>query len=225
MQNKLIIFDIDGTLTNTNHVDSVCFEKAIQDTLSITSIDTNWHNYKYSTDSGILTEIFQSKLNRDPTSHEIKIIRNKFVTYLKAAFEQNNLLCVPIDGSQNILENISSFGWNVGIATGGWEKSAVLKLMTTQIKYQDIPLAHSDDHFEREKIISIAISRAQHFYKKMSYEKIIYVGDRSWDRKAAKNLGIDFIGVGIDLIAENKDYFHIRDYTNNQLENYLIEAS
>ena len=47
MQNKLIVFDIDGTLTNTNHVDSVFFEKAILDILPISSIDTEWHNYKY----------------------------------------------------------------------------------------------------------------------------------------------------------------------------------
>lgn len=226
MQNKLIIFDIDGTLTNTNHADSACFEKAILDTFSIPSIDTNWYNYKYSTDLGIVTEIVQSELNRAPTQNEIETVRDKFVKYLEATFEKNNTLCVPIEGSQNIFEKVSSLGWDIGIATGAWEKSAVLKLKTAQIEYRDTPIAHSDDHFEREKIISIAINRAERLYKKISYEKIIYVGDRLWDRRAAKNLEIDFIGVGDDLSTENnKDYFHIFDYTQNQLENYLINAT
>jgi phosphoglycolate phosphatase-like HAD superfamily hydrolase len=153
MQNKLIIFDIDGTLTNTNHIDSICFEKAILDSLSIISIDTNWHNYKYSTDLGIITEIIQARLNRSPTLMEIETIKNKFITYLEAAFAENSLLCVPIEGAQRIFENISALGWDVGIATGGWEKSAVLKLKTAQIPYQNMPIAHSDDHVEREKII------------------------------------------------------------------------
>jgi hypothetical protein len=43
------------------------------------SIDTNWRNYKYSTDTGIVTEIVQKKLNRDPTFSEIELIKSKFV--------------------------------------------------------------------------------------------------------------------------------------------------
>lgn len=139
MQNKLIIFDIDGTLINTNHVDSICFEKAIQDTFLTFKIDTDWHNYKYSTDSGIVTEIIQSKLNRNPTSLEILIIKNKFVSYLEAAFLEDNSLCTPIDGSQTIFESILPRGWDIGIATGGWEKSALLKLKTAQIDTKIFP--------------------------------------------------------------------------------------
>ena len=223
MQNKLVIFDIDGTLTNTNHVDSVCFEKAILDTFSITSIDTNWHNYKYSTDLGIVTEIIQARLNRSPTPQEIEKIRDKFVKYLEATFSEDSLLCVPIDGSQRIFENISALGWDVAIATGGWKKSAVLKLKTAQIQYQNAPIAHSDDHFEREKIISIAINRAEQFYQKPSYEKVIYVGDRVWDKKAANQLKVDFIGIGSELgLIDSKDFMCISNYTNAQLEKCII---
>jgi hypothetical protein len=83
VQNKIVVFDIDATLTNTNHVDGFLFEKAILDTLQICSIDTDWHNYKYSTDTGILNEIVQLKLGRDPTYNEIEAIKNKFVSYQK----------------------------------------------------------------------------------------------------------------------------------------------
>lgn len=216
MQNKLVIFDIDGTLTNTNHVDSICFEKAILDTLPI---DTNWANYKYSTDWGIVTEIIQTRLNRPPTSKQIETIRDKFVKNLEAKFAEDSLLCVPIDGSQRIFENISALGWDTAIATGGWEKSAILKLKTAQIQYQNSPIAHSDDHFEREKIISIAINRAEQFYKKPSYGKVIYIGDRVWDKKAANNLTIGFIGIGSEFgLLDSKDFICISNFTNAQLE-------
>jgi len=42
MKHQLIIFDIDGTLTNTNHIDALCFEKAIIEVLSLPSINTNF---------------------------------------------------------------------------------------------------------------------------------------------------------------------------------------
>lgn len=53
MNDKLIIFDIDGTLTNTNESDALCFEMAIKDRLNLAFIDTNWHNYKYSTEKQV----------------------------------------------------------------------------------------------------------------------------------------------------------------------------
>lgn len=222
MQNKLILYDIDGTLTNTNHVDSVSFEKAILDILPISSIDSQWHNYKYSTDTGIISEIIQLKLNRDPMLEEIEFIKNRFVSYLTTAFTEDKLHCVPISGSQIIFSKVFQLGWDIGLATGGWEKSALLKLSTAKIPHQAIPIAHSDDHIERENIISIAISRAQLYYKKQSYSKVVYVGDRLWDKTAATNLKINFIGIGDALrIIANKDFFHISDFTNSQLEKCL----
>ncbi len=222
MQHKLIIFDIDGTLTNTNHVDSIFYEKAILDTLPLSSIDTRWQSYKYSTDTGIITEIIQSQLNRDPIPSEIADIKNKFVSYLASAFSENKSHCVPVRGSQIIFEKLFQLDWDIAIATGGWEKSALLKLETAKIPHQSIPLAHSDDYVERENIISIAIGRAQARYNKTSYSKIIYVGDRQWDKVAAAKLNIEFIGVGDELGAvKNKDFFHIPDFTESRLEKYL----
>ncbi len=222
MLDKLIIFDIDGTLTNTNHVDSVFYEKAILDTLPLQSIDTCWQSYNYSTDTGIITEIIQSKLNRDPTLNELDSIKAKFFSYLASAFYEDKSQCVAIRGSQIIFEKLFQLGWDIAIATGGWEKSALLKLEAAKIPHQAIPLAHSDDHIERENIISIAIGRAQVRYNKASYSKIIYVGDRQWDKVAASKLNIEFIGVGDELGAvNNKDFFHIPDFTESRLEKYL----
>jgi len=108
---KLIVFDIDGTLTNTNHADSICFEKAILDIFPISSIDNNWYNYKYSTDSGILSEIIQSTLNRLPALKEIESMQRKFISYLKMAFIENKSYCTHINGSPTIFEKIFKSGW------------------------------------------------------------------------------------------------------------------
>ena len=82
-----------------------------------------YNNYKYSTDAGILNEIIQIKLGRNPTSNEIESIKNRFVSYLENAFIDNLSHCSPVNGSQIIFEKIFRLGWDIAIATGGWEKS------------------------------------------------------------------------------------------------------
>jgi len=58
---NLAIFDIDGTLTETNAVDEICFVQAFADAHSITRINTNWMEYRYVTDSGIMFQIFHER--------------------------------------------------------------------------------------------------------------------------------------------------------------------
>jgi beta-phosphoglucomutase-like phosphatase (HAD superfamily) len=56
---NLVMFDVDGTLTATNTVDTHCFVQAFKEVLNIDLIDTDWSNYKQSTDSGIVAEIIE----------------------------------------------------------------------------------------------------------------------------------------------------------------------
>ena len=53
----LLIFDIDGTLTESCAVDADCFVQAMVEVLGISGIDTNWERYTHVTDSGIAREI------------------------------------------------------------------------------------------------------------------------------------------------------------------------
>jgi len=42
----LALFDIDGTLTASNAIDSICFEDAFRDVFGI-KIDTDWNAYEH----------------------------------------------------------------------------------------------------------------------------------------------------------------------------------
>lgn len=68
---KLAIFDIDGTLTNTNCVDNDCFVKALSEAHAITEINTDWATYPNTTDSGITLQIFQETFGHDPEDPEL----------------------------------------------------------------------------------------------------------------------------------------------------------
>ena len=82
---NLAIFDIDGTLTESVAVDEVCYIQAFRDVLGIGSINTNWLDYQYQTDSGVAVEICRNHLGRDPGGAEIRRLQARFAELLCAA--------------------------------------------------------------------------------------------------------------------------------------------
>ena len=61
---NLALFDIDGTLTQTNEVDGRCFEQALADTFEITGINSDWASYSHTTDSAILADLIRARFGR-----------------------------------------------------------------------------------------------------------------------------------------------------------------
>lgn len=220
---NLIIFDIDGTLTQTTEVDANSFIKAVKTVLQIEEINSNWAEYQYSTDSGVLNEIYEFLFKRKPSEQEVQTIQNCFVEYLKQAWLQNHSFFAPIPGAQEIFAKINNLThWRIGIATGTWKQSALFKLNSATIPHEQLSKSYADDHVERTEIIKKTVQQALVMHQVHQYERLIYVGDKDWDYRAAKALNMEFIGVGSAFInAPNMD-LRITDYQSDQdLLSYL----
>ena len=222
MSNNLVIFDIDGTLTNTVCMDSDIFLNAFMNHLNINELNSNWYEYKYSTDSGFALEIFENHVGRLPADEEIDVIKEDFFNSLLSKITQNPASCDPVSGAETIFnEVLKTQRWDTAIATGGWEKSALMKLKYASIDYQNSPVASSDDHIERHEIIKVAIERSKQHYNKKLYDYVVYIGDRHWDYKAAQELGIGFIGIGDELRKAQLKEPIIDNYINGSLVSLL----
>lgn len=198
-----VIFDIDGTLTKTSQVDADCFVKAIENVFSIKVDITDWSQYKNSTDSGITEEIFQKYFRRLPSPDELSTLKSDFVDLLKKSFNMNPKLFNVVPGVCTMLSNLQkNQQWAVGIASGCWKSSALLKLQSAGISSVGILAAFSEDAISREDIITTALVRIKNQYGLRDLEKIVYVGDGIWDARAARKLGIGFLG--IQLETDNK---------------------
>jgi phosphoglycolate phosphatase-like HAD superfamily hydrolase len=81
----------------------------------------------------------------------------------------------------------------VGIATGGWEPTAKLKLAQVGIGIERIGFASSSDARARTDIMRLAAQRALHG---AACARATYFGDGAWDRRASAELGYDFVAVG-----------------------------
>src|SRR5437660_3188125 len=55
---RLVMFDIDGTLTETMKVDEERFVRSFAEVFGLTDIDADWSHYPHVTDSGIFHEVY-----------------------------------------------------------------------------------------------------------------------------------------------------------------------
>ncbi|HIK07604.1 MAG TPA: DUF952 domain-containing protein [Trichormus sp. M33_DOE_039] len=197
---KLVIFDVDGTLTNSNTIDADCFLKAFELEFGFSKLISNWNKYTNVTDSGITNQIFIKRLLRLPTKEELLRVKKSFVSLLKEASQEKQHLFSEIPGSAQMLAELRlNRDWCIAIATGGWYDSALLKIEKANLNIEGIPIASADDGTSREDIIDLTIFKSQIFYQTEQFQKIVFVGDGVWDVKTAYNLNINFIGLNNKL--------------------------
>ena len=193
---KLAIFDIDGTLVNTNEIDTTCFLDAFIQEFGISDINSNWSEYSAVTDSAISKQIFQTKLQRNPSENELLRLENRFVKLLAKAEQKNLGLFTPISGALNMFDRLKlESDWKIAIATGGWQTSALFKLQTANFVIDNIPLTSANDGLTREDIVNLSILKAQQTYKIENFDQIVSIGDGIWDLKTAAKLAIGFVGI------------------------------
>lgn len=185
-----VMFDIDGTLVQSNDFDSKCFVDAVKEVIEI-SLDDNWSKYRHVTDSGILNEIIISHGLQEQEQKIHNSVKEIFVSKIETHLRQNSIS--QIEGASTFLSQLRQRNnVSISIATGGWLESAILKLQYANIDFEGIPIASSNNHFSRTEIMKLA-------HKKIigdSSHPISYFGDGSWDKKACKVLGYNFIAVG-----------------------------
>jgi len=195
---KLAIFDVDGTLTVSNEVDDRSYLEALALEFGIDGVDPDWSHYESVTDGGILREIFRSRLGRMPVEEEIARFRTSFIALVTRAVARDPGLCRPVPGSAAALADLArDGGWAVALATGGWRASAALKLRAAGHDVTGLPGAFAEDALGRDELLRVALRRAAELHR-VRFARTVYVGDGVWDLRAARSVGLGFIGIGSD---------------------------
>jgi phosphoglycolate phosphatase-like HAD superfamily hydrolase len=191
---KLVMFDIDGTLTETQEIDATCFVQALRDVFGFTDVNTDWSTYRHCSDSAILDELFELRRGRSPLPEEISACQARFVSLLTHAAAIHPFK--PIEGARDILARLMNDPrFAISLASGGWECSARLKLASAGLDLASVPAAFSDDGHAREEIMQASLGRAARAYSIESFDAVIYIGDGLWDARASRNLGYRFHGI------------------------------
>lgn len=194
---RLAIFDIDGTLTETNEVDSVCFVRAMADAHAVAEMSTDWGAYAHTTDSYITREVLREHFGRTPEDAERVKFISRFVSLLEESRSRDDSLFGEVAGASAALARLRGEpGWGVAIATGCWRGSGLLKLSAAGLETEGVPAAFAEDGVSREEILLAALARARESYGREGFDRVVSLGDGLWDVSAARNLGFAFVGVG-----------------------------
>jgi len=202
---KLIMFDIDGTLTLTNEADERCFVQALEDVFGFAEINTDWASYPHCSDSAILEVLFQDRRGRSPGPVEMASFQSRFVALLTHSSAARPF--GQVSGAREFLcELMADAAFAVSLASGGWECSARLKLRSAGLDLARLPAAFADDAHSREAIMEASLSRAAQACSRDSFDSVIYIGDGVWDARASRNLGYGFIGMAHEQARAERLY-------------------
>ncbi len=188
----IVCFDIDGTLASSAGFDEELYREAIREVLGV-ELRSDLSQYENVSDSGILAEILERIPDVDDRTRFAREVQVDFVDRTKRYVADNPHLIREVPGAFALVEVLrKSPHVGVCIATGGWAESATLKLRAIGLEPNELAMATSSDAVRRTEIIRLAESRATQGL----VTQRTYFGDGLWDKKAAAELGYDFVAVG-----------------------------
>ncbi len=202
-----IIFDIDGTLVDSAAWDAELYIQSVQEVLGNVHIHEDWGAYEHVTDSGILKQIIGEN-GVDVDEELVSQIEGNFCCKTDTRLQRQPCRAVP-GAVEAVSELVTSNVWQVGLATGGWEQTALAKLESAGIDVDGLPLCSSSDYISRVDIMKACRSRMPH-----SGGRTVYVGDGAWDLKASRDLNWGFIAIGKHLHGRHEVW--IRDFLDQE---------
>lgn len=192
---KLIIFDVDGTLVQSiDRADSKCFAATYEHLYQRAFPTIDWRQYPHVTDTTILTTVIQNHFGREMQADEMYVFEQKYLELLHQNRQQCPEHFFEIPGARAMIHRLlSTHDHLLAIATGGWKRTAHLKMQHVGIPSQALLTSGADENGTREAIIEEVLELAHRFAKQ--FEKIVYIGDAIWDVVTTKNLQMDFVGI------------------------------
>src|SRR5438128_9751655 len=107
-KSHLVVFDIDGTLTDTNLVDSNCYWRAVSQVLGLSGEQPDWSNFRHVTDAGIAAELCLQPLGRELSGAEIETTGSRLAAFLEVALLCKDSISHQIPGSAEILSILNN---------------------------------------------------------------------------------------------------------------------
>jgi beta-phosphoglucomutase-like phosphatase (HAD superfamily) len=218
LKKNLIVFDIDGTLTDSVAHHQTAFVTALQQ-MGVMQINTDFKTYKHHTDSHIAKVIYELDRKQNFDAQQLELFESLLWSQI------STVALKEIKGALqavNLFEQTADFG--VCYATGSLRKPATYKLNTIGINFEPGQLVASNEIETREEIVLAAIEQAKGHYQQNSFDRIISIGDGLWDLKTAQNLELEFIGIGPihkETLTAHGMTLHFEDWTSFTVQHLM----
>ncbi len=217
MKQKLLLFDIDGTLINPDNVGRRSLVKAFHDIFHINDAFAVI-NMAGKTDIQIIHEGL-SLCGLPSNDGLMSLILSQYLKNLRAATKEGGMLIHP--GVIDLLNTFRSRdSAQLGLLTGNIEQGARIKLGALQLNEYFSFGAFGDDSDDRNKLLPIAVKRSMKITGiEIPFHDCIVIGDTPMDIQCAKPYGATTIAVSTgfyshtSLLETEADYV-IRDLSD-----------
>lgn len=186
----LYVFDIDGTLTDSIPTYLKVITKVLED-IGLKNIDTDYNNYLHHTDRYALEYNYERNFGKKTPDS----LRFELDTLLGIELQKHEPV-IEIPGARELLLNLQQREIPFAYGTGAFPKATVVKMNDARLPLIEEVLATSITSISRVGFVKEAIQKSKEYYQR-DFNKIVAVGDGLWDLKAAQELKIDFLGVGL----------------------------
>jgi phosphoglycolate phosphatase len=192
---RAILFDIDGTLITTGGAGAASWRLAFEELYEIPA-DIGKFTDAGMTDPEVGRKTFEAVLERQPENDEFTRLMERRLHYLHQTVEDSTGYRV-LPGADDLLSDLISKGYLVGLVTGNIEAAAHIKLHRANLNRFFSFGGYGSDSPDRGELTRIAVKRATVVYgEEISEGQAISVGDTPLDVEGAHAAGIRCVGVG-----------------------------
>ena len=188
-----LLFDIDGTLLYSDKIDSRCFADSYEATFGKPFPTIDWTRYPHVTDHVIFRTAYTGHFGREATQGEREQFEAHYLDQLRTKRAQTPTDFREVPGAAALWKQLQADErFVLGIATGGWQRPAAVKLAHVGIPHRPPYAAYADGMETREDILGAAIALAK---REHDIQRVVYVGDALWDLRTTTNMQLPFIGI------------------------------
>lgn len=194
---RLVLFDIDGTLLNSEGLGRASMQRALSEVFG--SPGDPAYRYDGKTDKQIVRDVMRLEGHSDEhIDSRMTTLIDRYLEGLRSGIESRKFNVRALEGAVEILDALESRDDVVlGLLTGNVEPGARAKLSAAGINPDRFRVnAFGSDHEHRPRLPAIAQRRfGETLGREVAGEKVIVIGDTPADIECGRELGARAIGV------------------------------
>jgi len=193
---RLLLFDIDGTLIDSNGAGGAAILDAAEEHFGIQREHFPPLQLAGSTDPAIAMDVF-GHMSRQHTPEEVVAFLDRYLSHLQRRLQAEDFTGYTLPGVAQLLQALHGESEaHLGLLTGNVRRGAVIKLSRHGIYEHFVDGGFGSDHHDRNQLGPVALKRMQDATG-TTYDitDVIVIGDTPKDIRCAEAFGAKCLAV------------------------------